>query len=57
MYAVITKSIDNEIPVVVNTNNSDYPDYIMSGYEVIYEGHKRECLDIQANMLEEFKID
>ena len=57
MYAVITKVPENEIPVVVNTNNSDYADYLLSGYEVIYEGHKRECLDIQAAMLEEFKID
>ena len=56
MYAVINKP-ETEIPVVVNTNNSDYPDYLMSGYEVIYEGHKRDCLDVQADMLEEFKID
>jgi hypothetical protein len=57
MYAVITKVPENEIPVVVNTNNSDYADYLLCGYEVIYEGHKRECLDIQANLLEEYKID
>lgn len=56
MYAVINKP-ETEIPVVINTNNNDFPTYLMSGYEIIYEGHKKDCLEIEAAMLEEFKTD
>ena len=56
MYAVIVKE-EIEIPTVINTNDKDYPTYLMAGWEVVTTGSKNECYQVEAEMLNEFKID
>jgi len=56
MYAVINRE-DIQIPTVINENSPDFPTYLMAGYEIVFEGHKNECLEVEREMLEEFKID
>jgi hypothetical protein len=40
MYEVLSKDNAN---VIVSINSEFYVDYIMSGYEIIYSGTKKEC--------------
>jgi len=50
-YVVLTKDSTGGLPTVISTLNPYYGDYINSGYEIIYEGYKRDCEAIAEDML------
>ncbi len=54
MYAVIQKP-EIEIPTVINENDKSFPDYLMAGWEIVSEGTKRECLDVEAEILSQYQ--
>lgn len=56
MYAVITRE-DVEIPTVISENDKSFPEYLMSGWEIVSEGTKRECLDVEAEILSQYQIN
>lgn len=50
MYCVIIKK-EVGLPSVVSKNNSHFPDYMMSGYEIIFEGSATDCNEVYEEML------
>jgi len=56
MFAVIQKE-DIQIPTVINENSNDFPAYLMAGYEIVSEGTKRECLEVEAEILSQYQIN
>ena len=50
MYEILKKE-NTFIPISVR--DEDYGDYILSGYEVIFKGTKRECLNYLDEMSED----
>lgn len=55
-YAVIVRE-DIQIPTVINENSHEFPAYLMAGYEIVSEGTKRECLDVEAEILSQYQIN
>ena len=56
MYAVINRE-DISIPTVINENDKSFPEYLMAGYEIVSEGTKRECLEVEAEILSQYQIN
>jgi len=56
MYQLL-KHTNHQLPVAININNNCYPDLIMSGYEVLNEGTKRDMETLQREMIEEFATE
>lgn len=55
MHALLIKE-EQEIPIIVNEDSHDFPTYLLSGYEIVTEGTKKECEAAEAAMLEEFRM-
>lgn len=41
------------LPNVVSTNSNTYPDFIMAGYEILFNGTRKECEDERDSIMEE----
>lgn len=52
MFALLIHP-DHQLPVILSQNDRNYPDFIMSGYEVISTGHKKDLQDEAEEMLQE----
>ena len=50
MYDVLSR--DNA-KVIISINSEFYVDYIMSGYEIVYSGSKKQCNQFIENLNEE----
>lgn len=56
MYAVIVKP-EIELPTVISEQSQYFPDFIMSGYEIVFEGTKRDCVEVETEMLQNLCIN
>ena len=50
MFTVLTKE-GQGLPTVISKNNAYYPDYIMAGYEIVFEGSKTDCENVADEMI------
>jgi hypothetical protein len=55
MHALLIKE-EVGIPTIINEDSHDFPTLLLSGYEIVTEGTKKQCEEVEAAMLEEFKI-
>ena len=54
MFAIIQNTEKQTLPTVININDQHYPDFIMSGYEEIERGTKREMNTLYEEMIIEY---
>lgn len=43
-YAILNHSENS--PVIVSTNSHDFADYIHLGYSIVFQGNKKQCMEI-----------
>lgn len=53
-YVVLTKESTGGLPTVISRNSAYFADYIQSGYEIVFEGYKKDCQDVADEMLTAF---
>lgn len=56
MYAVLMKD-GVDIPTVISKDDGLYPDYLMAGYEIVFEGTKKECQGIETEILNNYSLN
>jgi len=54
MYAIVTQSDKGYLPTVISMNDPKYCDMMMAGYEQIETGTRKEMLDRQKELIEDF---